>query len=168
MFKKRRQEYLRRPEVASQITQRTILVGSIPKNLLSEAKLIEIFGPSVEKIRINRDCKKLQELVDERNQDTMILEGAETKLIIDVNKIALKKGRKDVPEGYDKNITDLYIERKKRPHHKLGKPVIKLLFGKKVTSPRHGGRFFLIIGGQYRMVSNGTLSSQSENLRKAK
>ena len=53
-------------------------------------------------------------------------------MIKNVNKIALKKGKKDVPEGYDKTITSLYIKDKKRPHHKLGYPVIKLLFGKKV------------------------------------
>ena len=92
----------------------------------------EIFGAHVEKIWINRDFGDLQDLVDERNKDALMLEGAETSLIKDVNKIAIKKGRKDKPEGSEKNITSLYIEDKKRPHHKLGKPVIKLLFGKKV------------------------------------
>ena len=110
--------------------------------MLSVAKLTEIFGPHVEKVWINRDHKKLQKLVEERNKDAIILEGAETKLIKTVNKIAIKKGRKEVPADYDKNISTLYIEDKKRPHHKLGKPVINLLFGKKV----HPMRNLLIVG----------------------
>ena len=134
LFKKLRQEYLRRPEIASQIAQRTILLTAIPKDMLTVAKLTEIFGPHVEKVWINRDHKKLQKLVDERNKDAIILEAAETKLIKNVNKIETKKGRKEVTAGYDKNITTLYIDDKKRPHHKLGKPVIKLLFGKKVNN----------------------------------
>jgi hypothetical protein len=132
LFKKTRQEYLRRPEIASNIASRTILLSAIPKDMLNEGKLKEIFGSHVEKVWINRDFGDLQDLVDERNKDALMLEGAETSLIKDVNKIAIKKGRKEKPEGSEKNITSLYIEDKKRPHHKLGKPVIKLLFGKKV------------------------------------
>ena len=131
-FKKTRQEYLRRPEVSSQIAQRTILLTAIPKDMLTVEKLKEIFGPTVETVWINRDHKELEDLVEERNKDALTLEGAETKLIKTCNKIALKKGRKDVPEG--KNISTAYVEDKKRPHHKLGKPVISLLFGKKVDS----------------------------------
>jgi calcium permeable stress-gated cation channel len=132
LFKKIRQEYLRRPEVASQIVQRTILLTSIPQDMFSVAKLTEIFGPHVEKVYINRNYKELEKLVEDRNEDANILEGAENKLIKTVNKLAIKKGRKEVPENYDKNISTLYIKDKKRPHHKLGKPVINLLFGKKV------------------------------------
>lgn len=134
LFKKTRQEYLRRPEIASNIASRTILLTAIPQDILTEAGLKEIFGAQVEKIWINRDHKELADLVDERNKDALLLEGAETKLIKDVNKIAIKKGQKEKPEGHDKNITSLYIKDKKRPHHKLGLPVIKLLFGKKVLS----------------------------------
>jgi len=134
LFKKTRQEYLRRPEIASNIASRTILLTGIPQDILTESRLKEIFGSQVEKIWINRDYKELADLVDERNKDALLLEGAETKLIKDVNKIAIKKGQKEKPEGYDKNITSLYIEDKKRPHHKLGLPVIKLLFGKKVLT----------------------------------
>lgn len=101
--------------------------------MLSVEKLTEVFGPHVEKVWINRNHKELAKLVEERNKDANTLEGAETKLIKNVNKLAIKKGRKEVPENYDKNITNLYIEDKKRPHHKIGKiPVVKLLFGKKV------------------------------------
>jgi hypothetical protein len=131
LFKKTRQEYLRRPEIASNIAQRSILITAIPKELLTEEKLTAMFE-RVEKVWLNRDHNDLQDLVDERNKDALLLEGAETSLIKDVNKIATKKGKKDPPANYDKNITSLYIEDKKRPHHKLGKPVIKLLFGKKV------------------------------------
>lgn len=133
LFKKTRQEYLRRPEVASQVASRTILLTAIPKDMLSVAKLTEIFGPNVEKVYINRNHKKLQKLVDERNKDANILENSETKLIKKVNKIALKKGRKEVPENHEGTITSLYIPDKKRPHHKLGYPVISMLIGKKVT-----------------------------------
>jgi calcium permeable stress-gated cation channel len=133
LFKRTRQEYLRRPEIASNIASRTILLTAIPQDMLTEPKLKEIFGAQVEKIWINRDHKELQDLVDDRNEAALVLEGAETSLIKDVNKIAIKKGRKEKPEGYDKNISTLYLKDKKRPHHKLGLPVIKLLFGKKVA-----------------------------------
>jgi hypothetical protein len=94
--------------------------------------LTEKFGPGVEKVWINRDHKALGKLVEARNKDSLMLEGGENAIIKKCNKIALKKGRKDPPENFDKNITTLYIPDKKRPHSKLGKPVIKLLFGKKV------------------------------------
>ena len=72
-------------------------------------------------------------MVDDRSKAALLLESAETKLIKTCNKIAVKKGRKQVPEGYDKNISTLYIPDKKRPHTKIGKyPVIKLITGKKV------------------------------------
>ena len=101
--------------------------------MLSDAKLREIFGPNVETVWINRDYKELKDLVDERNEDAVILEGAETKLIKTCNKVAIKKGRKTPPENSEKNISTLYIPDKKRPHHKLGKiPVLNLLIGKKV------------------------------------
>ena len=132
-FRDVRQEYLHRPEVASRVGERTILLTSIPKDMCSVEKLKEIFGPQVERVWTNRDHKVLGKLVEERNKDTIILENAETKLIKTCNKIAIKKGRKEVPEGYDKPISTLYIKDKKRPHHRLGYPVINLLFGKKVS-----------------------------------
>jgi Cytosolic domain of 10TM putative phosphate transporter len=131
-FKTIRQGYLRRPEIASQLAQRTILLTSIPSEMLNVAKLTEIFGPSVEKVRINRDHKDLEQMVEDRDKAAKFLEGAETKLIKKVNKIAIKKGRKEVPEDYDKNITTLYIPDKKRPHNRLQYPVINLVFGRKV------------------------------------
>jgi hypothetical protein len=143
LFKKTRQEYLRRPEIASNIAQRTILLTAIPAELNTVEKLTGMFE-RVEKVWINRDHSDLQDLVDERNDDALTLEGAETSLIKDVNKKATKKGKKEAPEGYDKNISTLYIKDKKRPHHKLGKPVIKLLFGKKVLRPTNQANFRLI------------------------
>jgi len=117
------------------MSSRTILLTAIPKDMLSVAKLTEIFGSSVEKVWINRNHKKLQKLVDTRNKDANILENSETKLIKKVNKIAIKKGRKEVPENHEGTITSLYIPDKKRPHHKLGYPVISMLIGKKVYDP---------------------------------
>ena len=129
-FKKSRQEYLRRPEISAQIAQRTILLTSIPSDMLSVAKLTEVFGPHVEKVWLNRNHKDLAKMVKNRNKDANILEGAENKLIKKCNKIAVKKGRKEVPEG--ESIWSVYLPEKKRPHHKLGYPVISMLFGKKV------------------------------------
>jgi calcium permeable stress-gated cation channel len=149
LFKKTRQEYLRRPEIASNIAQRSILITAVPQELLTEEKLTAMFE-RVEKVWINRNHDDLQDLVDERNKDALLLEGGETSLIKDVNKIATKKGKKDPPENYDKNITSLYIKDKKRPHHKLGKPVIKLLFGKKV----HCSIIKLIVGGYDQLDTN--------------
>ena len=100
--------------------------------MLTVEKLTEVFGPHVERVWINRNYKKLQKLVDKRNKDSITLENSETKLIKKCNKIAIKKGKKDVPEGYDKTISTLYLPDKKRPHHRLGYPVVNLLFGKKV------------------------------------
>jgi Cytosolic domain of 10TM putative phosphate transporter len=113
--------------------------------MLTVEKLTEVFGPHVEKVWINRDYKELQDLVDERNEDAILLENAETKLIKTVNKVAIKKGKKDVPENYDKSITTLYIKDKKRPHNRLGYPVINLVFGKKVKSPILFANFRLIV-----------------------
>jgi Cytosolic domain of 10TM putative phosphate transporter len=131
LFKKTRQAYLRRPEIASNIAQRTILLTAIPPEFNTVEKLTGMFE-RVEKVWLNRDHSDLQDLVDDRNKDSLILEGAETSLIKDANKKAIKKGKKEVPEGYDKNISTLYLKDKKRPHHKLGKPVISMLIGKKV------------------------------------
>lgn len=141
-FKKTRQSYLRRPEISSQIAQRTILIAAIPKHLLTIAKLTEVFGPSIVQVWINRNYNRLQELVYQRNKYAIILEGAETKLILTANKIAVKKGRQDIPENYNGNISTLYVEERKRPRHKIRYPVISLLFGKKVQT--HWG--FLIVG----------------------
>jgi hypothetical protein len=132
-FRDVRQEYLRRPEIASEAAQRTILLTAIPKDMLSVESLTEFFGPHVEKVWINRNHKDLNKLVEQRNKDANILESAETKLIKKCNKIAIKKGRKEVPEGEDKPMYSLYLPDKKRPTHKLGYPVINLLIGKKVT-----------------------------------
>ena len=129
-FKTTRQEYLRRPEVSAQIAQRTILLTSIPSDMLSVAKLTEVFGSNVEKVWLNRNHKALAKMVENRNKDAMILEGAENKLIKKCNKIAAKKGPKEVPEG--ERIWTAYLPEKKRPHHKLGYPVISMLIGKKV------------------------------------
>ena len=134
LFKKTRQEYLRRPEITAQISSRTILVTAIPSNMVSEATLTEKFGPGVEKVWINRDHSDLQDLVDDRNKAASSLEAGENALIKKCNKLAIKKGKKDPPADYDKNIWTLYLPDKKRPHMKLGPPVIKLLFGKKVYS----------------------------------
>ena len=101
--------------------------------MLSVAKLTEIFGPTVEKVYINRNYKKLQKLVEERNKYANILENSETKIIKKVNKIAFKKGRKEVSENNEGTITSLYIPDQKRPHHKVGYPVISMLIGKKVS-----------------------------------
>jgi hypothetical protein len=131
-FRDVRQEYLRRPNVASEAAQRTILLTAIPKDMLSVESLTEFFGPHVEKVWINRNHKDLNKLVEQRNKNANILESAETKLIKKCNKIAIKKGRKEVPEDHDKPMYTLYIPDKKRPTHKLGYPVISLLFGKKV------------------------------------
>jgi hypothetical protein len=132
-FRDVRQDYLRRPEIASQVAQRTILLTAIPKDMLSIESLTEFFGPQVEKVWINRNHNDLNKLVEQRDKNANILESAETTMIKKCNKIAIKMGRKEVPEGQVKPMYSLYIPDKKRPTHKLGYPVIKLLFGKKVS-----------------------------------
>jgi len=133
-FKILREDYLRRQDVSSQIPQRTILVTVIPKDLLTVAKLKEVFGPGVAHVCINRDYSKLQDLVDHRDECATTLEGAETDLIKRVNEIAAKQGRKSVPGHRETNLSSVYIEDGKRPHHRVGFPVIRVFFGKRVET----------------------------------
>jgi calcium permeable stress-gated cation channel len=125
-FKATREEYLSRPNIACQIEQRTILLTAMPKDY-TEDKIKNVF-PGVDTVWINHKHKKLDKMVEEREKLSLKLEGAETKLIKKVNKAA--KVRKDVPEG--KTISSVYLPDKKRPHHRLGYPVINWFFGKKV------------------------------------
>jgi hypothetical protein len=136
-FKEVRGDYLRRQDISSQVAQRTVLLTAIPKDLLTIPKLRHVFGPGVDHIAINRDNSDLQDLVETRDKCAITLEDALTKLIKAVNKIAIKEGRKAVPAGYERNLSSLYIEDGKRPHHRIGLPVIRALFGKKVAAARN-------------------------------
>jgi len=133
-FKILREDYLRRQDVSSQISQRTILVTAIPRDLRTVAKLQDVFGPGVAYVWINRDYSKLQDLVDQRNECAIRLEGAETYLIKRVNGVAAKQGRKSVHGHRQTNLSSVYIEDRKRPHHRVGFPVIRALCGEKVDT----------------------------------
>jgi Cytosolic domain of 10TM putative phosphate transporter len=118
-FKKLRQHYILRSNTSS---SPTILLTSIPKNMLSVAALTDYFGPNVF-VSINLDHTRLDELVKQRLKLARMLEGWETSFITKINGMALKKGAIEVRELGD--ISSL------GPRIWVGKPILKY-FSKKV------------------------------------
>jgi len=138
-----RQAFLMSPFYSNRISSRTVLFTSVPSPYLTEAKLRQVFGPTVKQIWITGETKELEDLVKERDKVAMKLEKAEVKLIKLVNKerqTALKKGTAS-PEDASKilapgdaesgSVAARWIPNKKRPSHRLG-PLG--LIGKKVDT----------------------------------
>lgn len=127
-----RQAYRRSPWGASRLSARTILFTNVPKGM-TQATLFEMF-PGVKHAWVASNTKKLDELVEDRDETAQKLEDGEVQLSTDANKERLKaeKGKKhfvanDVEDGTK------WINPKKRPTHKL-----KFLIGKKVDSIEYG------------------------------
>jgi len=127
-----RQAYRQSPWGASRLSSRTILFTNVPTTLTQSA-LFEMF-PGVKHAWVASNTKKLEELVEDRNDTALKLETAEVQLSTDANKERLKaeKGKKhfaaaDVADGTK------WINPKKRPTHKL-----KFLIGKKVDTIEYG------------------------------
>lgn len=137
-----RQAFLLSPFYSNRISSRTVLFTSVPAPYLDEAKLRQVFGPSVKNIWITSDTKELDEAIKERDKVAFKLEGAEVKLIKLANKErqkALKKGASaEAPDGAlplgdaeSGSIAARWVPNKKRPTHRTG-PLG--LFGKKVDT----------------------------------
>lgn len=121
------------PQYSTRISARTVLITTIPKKYLTETALRRIFD-NVTRVWVNTDTKELEELVEDRDKTAMKLEAAEVKLI----KLADAARRKDTVgndppeedgevEGESGSVAARWLDRKKRPTHKL-----KLLIGEKV------------------------------------
>ena len=137
-----RQAYLLSPLYSDRISSRTVLFASVPDVFLDPRKIRAMYGNKVKNLWIASDCKKAEELVEERDKVAYKLEAAEVKLIklANTNRIkAAKKsgasheegealGQHDV-NGESGSIAARYVPAKKRPTHRL-----KPLIGKKVDT----------------------------------
>lgn len=124
-----RQAVLTSPAYANRISSRSILIGSVPKDYLSENSMASLFD-GVKHVFINRKYGDLTDKVNDRQKLASKLENAEVKLLKTAVKNRLKSEKnaaKQAPiEGDEINA---YVPIKKRPSHRL-KPVI----GKKVDT----------------------------------
>ena len=123
------------------MSSRTVFFTSVPKDYQDEAKLCRMFGPQVKNLWIANDCKRIEELVEERDKAAMKLEGAETKLVKLANKNRLKEVKKgkapetafdfgdDQVDGESGSVAARWVLPKGRPNHRL-----KFLIGKKVDT----------------------------------
>lgn len=118
-----RQAVLTSPSHSTNISSRTLLISTVPKEYLSIDAISSLF-PGVKNVWINRDQSELMKKIEEREKLAMKVEGAETKLITTAVKNRLKS--KTPIEGSDINS---YVPQKKRPTHRL-----KFLIGKKVDT----------------------------------
>lgn len=127
-----RQAYRQSPWGASRLSSRTILFTNVPA-ALTQSTLFEMF-PGAKHAWVASNTKKLEKLVEDRDETALKLEAAEVQLSTDANNERLKadKGKKhfvaaDVADGTK------WINPKKRPTHKL-----KFLIGKKVDTIEYG------------------------------
>ncbi|KAJ4299398.1 phosphate metabolism protein 7 [Kalmusia sp. IMI 367209] len=125
-----RQAYRRSPWGASRLSSKTILFTNVPKNL-TQTTLFELF-PGVKHAWVASNCKKLQELVDDRDATALKLEAGEIQLSRDANqnRIKTEKGKKAYKAGEG---VDHFCNPKDRPTHRL-----KFLIGKKVDTITYG------------------------------
>lgn len=130
-----RQAYMLSPMYADRISARTVLITTIPVEYQTETALKRMFD-NVKRIWIATDCKKLSDLVEERDKIIIKLEAAEVKLIQLADKARRKVGasvEKTEPAGAEVggesgSVAAQWLPRKKRPTHKL-KPIV----GEKVS-----------------------------------
>lgn len=94
-------------------------------------RLQEMLGSSVRRIWFARDCKDLEEKVEERDKVAMKLEGAETQLITTANNKRLKAEKKGgaATSANEEGHASQYLSQKDRPTHKT-----KPLIGQKVDT----------------------------------
>lgn len=127
-FVQLRHEFLLSERHAKTIHARSFLAVGIPNEYLSETKVRDIYGHlpgGIQNVWINRDLKKLPELVAQRDKLVNQLEGAVTKLIKTAVKNVRKGKAEDVSADSAKvqtpDIADRFVPRNKRPTHRLGK-----------------------------------------------
>ena len=124
-----RQAYFLSSVRATRLSSRTVLFMNIPKEQQSEEALRAALGPDVRKVWMATDCKKLEDVVDDRNKAALKLEGAGVKLAKQANAARLKSEKKNPNSQTENRDPNHWINPKKRPTHRL-KPII----GKKVDT----------------------------------
>ncbi|EGU73144.1 hypothetical protein FOXB_16346, partial [Fusarium oxysporum f. sp. conglutinans Fo5176] len=85
-----RQAFLLAPQYAKRISSRTVLFTSVPKECLDEDCIRSLFNGSAKKIWIAGDTKKLDRIIQERDDVAMKLEKGEIKWIRLCNKERIK------------------------------------------------------------------------------
>ncbi|RMX82314.1 hypothetical protein D0869_06144 [Hortaea werneckii] len=129
-----RQAYLLSPYNSSKISSKTVLFTDVPEEYRNPGALEHIF-PNIRYIWIAADPEDLEDHVDERDQASVKLEGAEMKLIKNYVKKQIKLNKKnkrgDSEDGRlrEQESGTFDIAPKERPTHKL-----KPLIGKKVDT----------------------------------
>ncbi|RKF55798.1 Uncharacterized protein RSN1 [Erysiphe neolycopersici] len=136
-----RQAFLLSPLNSQRISARTVLFTSVPFKYRDESKLRQIFGSSVKRIWITKDCTETDDLVSERDNVLLKLESSEINLIkaANVERLRIKKKKAGQPEASSEidapiasgSLVDFWVPEKKRPTHKLG---LFGLLGQKVDS----------------------------------
>ena len=125
-----RHAYMLSPFIASKMSSRTVLFSDVPAAYQNTEKLRELFGTSMSRAWLATDCKELTELVEERDKDTLKLEGAEIKLSQVAVKAKIKadkksaKGKKTTSHDPDSETAlpgSQWLRKKDRPTHRLGK-----------------------------------------------
>lgn len=126
-----RQAYMLSPIYSSRISARTLLITTIPEAYLTETALRRVFE-NIKRIWINTNAEELEKLVKKRDKIAYRLEAAEVALIKTTD-AARRKGSlgQDPPEDEDEgedggesgSVAARWLDRKKRPSHKL-KPII--------------------------------------------
>ncbi|KAL7267357.1 phosphate metabolism protein 7 [Rhizina undulata] len=134
-FTTMKQAYMLSPIYSTRISARTLLVTTIPDGYLNETALRRIFD-NVKRVWINTDTEELEEAVKEREEVAFKLEAAEVSLIKLADAARLKSGdlapetvEEGEVEGESGSVAARWLDRKKRPTHKL-----KFLIGEKVDT----------------------------------
>lgn len=131
-----RQVYLLALHYSRRISARTVLFTNVPADYLNKVRIRSLFNDSVRHVWIAGDPEKFDEMVEERDEVAMKLEGAEVNLIKMVNKERVKAAAKGPSDGRDDDaetgsVSARYLPDKKRHSHRLG-PLG--LLGKKVDT----------------------------------
>lgn len=121
------------PFYDSLLSTRTLLLTEIPEVLYLENELRNYF-PTATNVWYGRDCKDLQEKVDERTKLSGKYEKTLNSVLTKANKLRLKLTKKNKPLPTPEDDLNKYLkDGKKRPTHKL-----KFLIGEKVDTLNYG------------------------------
>lgn len=117
------------PYIDSLISTRTLLVTSLPKDLVDDESQVKSLFPAATSITFARDYKDLSKDVKERTKLAGKYEAALNKVVNKSVGLYQKLSKKNKPLPEPANQLASYIPEKKQPHHKL-KPII----GQKVNT----------------------------------
>lgn len=135
-YTKVRQEWLTSNKHRAKASATTILVTTIPKNLLDETKLRHLYSSlpgGVKNVWLNRDFSNLLVDINDRDAIARRLELAELNLIKRAHK-AVKQGKDGAAQSDTGQLVERYtsradrfVRRQERPQHRL--PLYPWLFG---------------------------------------